>query len=110
VAIVALVFTARPFAAHDEASPQASQIPEEIAPSAGDAAVIEVEGIRSDQPTSRGGIRFTVAPVEPSYTVVSGDSLSAIAQRYSTTIDALQAINNLPDRSTLSVGQRLVIP
>jgi LysM repeat protein len=65
---------------------------------------------RAEQPSNRGSIRFTVQPIEPSYVVVAGDSLSSIAQRFNTTVDALQAINNLPDRSTLSVGQRLVIP
>jgi LysM repeat protein len=61
------------------------------------------------RPTIR-PIRRTSKPIEPSYTVQGGDSLSAIAARYSTTADAIQAINNLPDRSMLSVGQRLVIP
>jgi LysM repeat protein len=55
-------------------------------------------------------VRFSAKPIEPSYTVQAGDSLSAIAQRSNTTADAIQAINNLPDRSVLSVGQRLVIP
>jgi len=59
--------------------------------------------------TSLGGIRLTVRQVEPSYTVVSGDSLSSIAQRHSTTAEALQGINNLPD-TFLGVGQRLVLP
>lgn len=57
----------------------------------------------------RGNIRFTVTRIEPSYTVVAGDSLSAIAQRHSTTTDAVQGINNLPS-SALSIGQRLIIP
>ena len=57
----------------------------------------------------QGGITFTVRQVEPSYTVVSGDSLSSIAQRYGTTAEAIQGINNLPD-SFLRVNQRLVLP
>lgn len=55
-------------------------------------------------------IRFASKPIEPSYTVQAGDSLFGIALRYNTTADAIQAINNLPDRSVLSVGQRLVMP
>jgi len=55
------------------------------------------------------GVRFTARQVEPSYTVVQGDSLSAIAQRFSTNAEAIQSINNLPN-SALRVGQRLVIP
>lgn len=57
----------------------------------------------------RGNVRFTFAPIEPAYTVVAGDTLSSIAQRYNTTIEALQGINNLPS-SALIVGQRLILP
>jgi murein DD-endopeptidase MepM/ murein hydrolase activator NlpD len=40
-----------------------------------------------------------------------GDTLSAIARRYGTTVDALVAVNRIPSaRSALRVGQRLVIP
>jgi len=55
------------------------------------------------------GVRFTARQVEPSYTVVQGDSLFAIAQRFSTSAEAIQSINNLPN-TALRVGQRLVIP
>ncbi len=55
-------------------------------------------------------IRFSAQPVEPSYTVAAGDNLWSIAQRNRTTVEAVQSINNLPDRATLSVGQRLVMP
>ena len=74
------------------------------APIAPDSAPAPGESV-----TSRDGIRFAVRQVDPSYTVISGDSLSAIAQRFGTTAEALQGINNLPD-SFLKVGQRLVIP
>lgn len=57
-----------------------------------------------------GSPKMTSRVIEPSYTVVSGDTLGRIAARFGTTIDALQSINNLPDRNTLSVGQKLVIP
>jgi LysM repeat protein len=43
------------------------------------------------------------------YTVVSGDSLSAIADRLGTTVDALMAANGLTSND-LSVGQVLKIP
>jgi hypothetical protein len=55
-------------------------------------------------------IRFTSRPVEATYTVVAGDSLSAIAQRYNSTTAALRGINNLPDDAILRVGQRLILP
>jgi LysM repeat protein len=55
-------------------------------------------------------IRFTSNPIEATYVVQAGDSLSVIAQRNRTTAEAIQAINNLPDRAVLSVGQRLILP
>ncbi len=53
--------------------------------------------------------RFTVRPIEPTYTVAAGDTLSSVAQRNNTTAEALRAINNLPD-TRLSIGQKLIIP
>lgn len=43
------------------------------------------------------------------YTVVSGDSLYRIAQRFGVTVDAIMRANNLSN-SNLSIGQKLVIP
>jgi len=98
-------------AAPDDSPSPAGQVqsiePEDARP--GDN-IPSVAPSRAEQLSSRGSIRFTVKPIEPSYTVLAGDSLSSIAQRFNTTVDALQSINNLPDRSTLNVGQRLVIP
>lgn len=45
-----------------------------------------------------------------SYTVVSGDTLSGIASRYDTSIAELVAINQLRDRHSLRIGQKLVLP
>jgi LysM repeat protein len=59
---------------------------------------------------SQGPIQTSISPVEPTYTVQSGDTLATIARRFNTTVEALQSINNLPDRNALRVGQRLVIP
>lgn len=55
-------------------------------------------------------IRFESRPLQPTYTVITGDTLSAIAQRFSSTTVALRGINNLTDDAILGVGQRLVIP
>ncbi|HEX2036342.1 MAG TPA: LysM peptidoglycan-binding domain-containing protein [Chloroflexota bacterium] len=53
----------------------------------------------------------TTAPNQREHVVQSGDTLFAIANRYSTTIDAIVAANNMRSRSDpLSVGQRLIIP
>ena len=97
----------QPPTAAESAAPvvEAVQAPEEIgqplpqqgAPSTGEAV------------SRQGNVTFTARQVEPSYTVAAGDSLSAIAQRYGTTAEAVQSINNLPD-TFLKVNQRLVLP
>ncbi len=61
------------------------------------------------QPAAPHPPRFTSKPIEPSYSVASGDTLSSIAARYNTNADALRAINNLPD-TRLTIGQRLILP
>ncbi len=45
-----------------------------------------------------------------SYTVVGGDTLSGIAGRYNTSVSELVAINQLRDRHSIRIGQRLVLP
>ncbi|HMN30839.1 MAG TPA: peptidoglycan DD-metalloendopeptidase family protein, partial [Caldilineaceae bacterium] len=44
------------------------------------------------------------------YTVVAGDTLFAIAQRFGVSVDDLVALNNLTDASLIRVGQVLLIP
>lgn len=45
-----------------------------------------------------------------SYTVVSGDTLSAIAQRFGVTVEAIAQANGIGDPSLIRVGQVLLIP
>lgn len=47
---------------------------------------------------------------EEAYIVESGDSLWSIAQRFSTSVEALMQANGLADPGLLLVGQRLVLP
>ena len=52
-------------------------------------------------------------PTQPTgtiYTVMSGDTLWAISQKYGVTIDAIVKANNLNAGSYLYIGQKLVIP
>jgi LysM repeat protein len=52
----------------------------------------------------------TPAPTFRTYRVVPGDTLSAIAARFGTTVQALVDLNDLADPGQLSVGQVLQIP
>jgi len=47
---------------------------------------------------------------QQTYTVVAGDTLALIAQRFGTTVEALLAANDIDDPNTINVGQVLVIP
>ncbi len=47
---------------------------------------------------------------ENSYVVQAGDSLSAIARKYNTTVQAIANANKISDTGALKAGQRLVIP
>jgi len=57
-----------------------------------------------------GGITTEIRVLQPNYTVAPGDTLGIIARRHGTNVEALAAINNLENRNSLSVGQKLIIP
>lgn len=44
------------------------------------------------------------------YVVRRGDHLSRLARRFQTTMDALVALNDLPNRNLLVIGQVLLLP
>lgn len=64
----------------------------------------------SPEPAAPREIQMTVRPLEPTYTVQQGDSLAAIAARFNTSIERLQALNELADPRRLSIDQKLVVP
>ena len=51
----------------------------------------------------------SVAPTPTSYVVQQGDTLSLIADRFGTTVDAIRAANGL-NGDVINVGQVLTIP
>lgn len=51
-----------------------------------------------------------VTPVTSTHVVQAGDNLSVIARKHGVTIAQLSAANNLTAKSTLKVGQKLMIP
>jgi LysM repeat protein len=55
-------------------------------------------------------IQATVRTIEPNYTVAAGDTLGQIATRFNTTVERIQALNDLADPRALRIGTRLVIP
>jgi len=55
-------------------------------------------------------IQSSVKVLEPGYTVAAGDTLGVIAVKFSTTVERIQALNNLSDPRALRIGTKLVIP
>jgi len=53
---------------------------------------------------------LTTALADSIYTVKSGDSVSKLAIRFSTTVDTLVALNNLKDPDLIYAGQQLKLP
>jgi LysM repeat protein len=55
-------------------------------------------------------IQTSAKVIEPNYTVASGDTLVKIATKFNTSVDRIQAFNNLSDPRVLRIGTKLVIP
>lgn len=60
--------------------------------------------------SSGGGSDPTPTPSGKTYTVRSGDTLSAIAKRFGTTVQAIAQLNGIKDVNKIYVGQVLRIP
>jgi LysM repeat protein len=55
-------------------------------------------------------VRSTIRVLDANYMVAAGDTLVQIATRFGTTVDRVQAFNNLADPRALRIGTKLVIP
>jgi LysM repeat protein len=55
-------------------------------------------------------ITATARALDSNYVVASGDTLGQIAARFNTTVERIQALNNLADPRALRIGTKLVIP
>jgi LysM repeat protein len=75
----------------------------------GAPTVISVTGASPTPPATSIPIIPTPAPGQFEYTVQWGDTLFSIARRFGTTVDALVALNKLPNASQIRVGQVLRI-
>ena len=55
-------------------------------------------------------IQATARVIDSNYVVAGGDTLGQIAVRFNTTVERIQALNNLADPRALRIGTKLVIP
>ncbi len=55
-------------------------------------------------------LKFARQTPDIEYVVERGDSLSQIARRFSTSVPRLVALNQLPNRHRIQIGQRLLLP
>jgi hypothetical protein len=61
-------------------------------------------------PQAAGAVTTEIRVLQPNYTVAPGDTLGNIARKHGTSVEALASINNLENRNSLGVGQKLIIP
>lgn len=54
--------------------------------------------------------RFTIQTPDIAYVIQKGDSLSAIARRFKTSVAQLSSLNQISDSHRISIGQRLLLP
>jgi len=61
-------------------------------------------------PTSAAPTPSPTPPAPTEYTVLPGDTLSAIAERFGMTVDQIAAANGIEDPDLIIVGQKILIP
>jgi LysM domain len=100
----------------DEASRTASAVPSDgnVSPSRPTGAqsppTVSSDLMGASPQPGTGAVTTEVRVLQPNYTIAPGDTLGSIARRHGTSVDALASINNLENRNSLGVGQKLIIP
>ena len=94
----------------DVATPTSS--PPVLQAAAVGAGVPVVDNLTGNDPTTSGQrvIHASSKVLEANYTVASGDTLVKIATKFNTSVDRIQAFNNLSDPRSLRIGTKLIIP
>jgi LysM repeat protein len=73
--------------------------------------IAATSGEEADAPAgSQRTIHANAKVLAPNYTIAAGDTLVKIAQRFNTSVERIQAFNNLSDPRALRIGAKLVIP
>jgi LysM repeat protein len=113
VAVLGLGFGLAQFIARPEPAPALLAVaPEQANVSATPGAMAAPDVVPAPAPVAEGprGIQASATVLQPNYAVQSGDTLARIAAQFNTTVDRIQALNNLSDPRALRVGTKLVIP
>lgn len=91
-----------------------TDVPVETATLTATTTVTTLRPPTSAPPTARSEATLTTCPSPTdwtdTYAVQSGDTLSAIARRTSTTVETLRSVNCLADANQITVGQVLYVP
>ena len=71
-------------------------------------SLIKAKGCNGYKATSKPSKKPTAKPTKSkTYTVKAGDTLTAIAKKYNTTVEALVKKNNIKDKNLIYAGQKL---
>jgi uncharacterized protein with FMN-binding domain len=84
--------------------------PTASAPAAIATTAVLAQASPTDSPPTAAAATEVVQPTPTVYVVEPGDTLDAIAQRFSLSADEIMAVNGITDPNVLTVGQSLVIP
>ncbi|MBW3603754.1 MAG: LysM peptidoglycan-binding domain-containing protein [Actinobacteria bacterium] len=101
--LVVLALVAAGCGGGDESTPESSAAPSEEA-----SAPAVAESSEASEPQDSGG--GDGAGEEQTYVVESGDTLSAIAQRFDTTVEAIVEANDIADPDAIDIGDEFLIP